>query len=98
MARRLRINSRGGLASFMRGGGHLFGVAPLPKPLRDLDGINCVLRPPGGLVCAHMQFAMVNAAQRHCELVADLSTEGARLCESNVVRIGRLSPTHEACL
>jgi hypothetical protein len=73
-------------------------MAPLPKSLSDLDGINRVLRPPRGLVSAHVKFAVMDAAERHCELVADLAPKRGWLGKPKMMRVGRLSPTHEARL
>ena len=36
-----------------------------------------------------MQIAVVNAAQRHCELIADLAAKGTRLPKLDVMRIRR---------
>jgi hypothetical protein len=71
-------------------------VAPLPKFSRDPERIDWVLCPPRRFVAAHVEFAVVNAAEGHREFVTDLAPERGRLGETNMMRIGRLSPTHEA--
>jgi hypothetical protein len=38
------------------------------------------------------------AAERHGELIADLETDGPRLCKAEVMRIGRLPPADYARL
>jgi len=45
-----------------------------------------------------MQLAVVYPADRDDEFVADPSSEGARLCEGEVVRIRRHAAAHEARL
>ena len=40
----------------------------------------------------------MDSAKGSNEFVTDLSAQCPRLSEAQVVRIGRLSPTHEACL
>ena len=39
-----------------------------------------------------MNLAVVHAAERDCELVADLAAEPAGLCEAEVMGIRRLPP------
>ena len=45
-----------------------------------------------------MQIAVVNAAQRYRELVADLAPKGARLPKLDVMRIGRTAAADKARL
>jgi hypothetical protein len=73
-------------------------MAPLPELSRDPQRVDRVLRPPRHFVCTQVEFAVMNAAERHGELVADLAPERGRLGEPKMMRIGRLSPTHEARL
>ena len=45
-----------------------------------------------------MQLAVVNPADRDNELVAHPASEGAGLCEGEVMRVGRHTAAHEASL
>jgi hypothetical protein len=45
-----------------------------------------------------MQLAVVNPADRDDELVAHPASEGAGLCEGEVMRVGRHTAAHEASL
>jgi hypothetical protein len=45
-----------------------------------------------------MQLAMVDAAQRHGELIRYLAAECARLREAKMVSLAGLPPTHRAGL
>jgi hypothetical protein len=67
-----------------------------PKEARRAKCINPLTVPPGGLVTASMQFPVVTAAQRNCELVAYFVGQSAALRESEVMRVRRLSTTDEA--
>ena len=67
----------------------------LPKAERRCFGINVDQRPPCFLVHLAVQLAVVNAAQRDSELVADLAAKGARLHEAEMVGIAGLATTHQ---
>src|ERR1700679_1376691 len=54
--------------------------------------------PPGRLVATAMDLAMMAAAQRHRELVADLAAERTRLCKTQMMRVGRRAATDQAGL
>jgi hypothetical protein len=60
--------------------------------------IDAYLVPPYGLVTATMQFAMMTAAKRNGELVADLAPERRALCKAQVMGIGGTAATDEAGL
>ena len=45
-----------------------------------------------------MQLAMVQSADRHGELIADLATEGSGLGEAKVMRLGRQAAADQARL
>ncbi len=67
----------------------------LPQGLRHAERIEARLRPPPRFVTNAMEFAMMNAAERHRELVADLAPERARLSKAQMMRVtGRPSANH----
>ena len=68
----------------------------LPKAERRCFGINVDQRPPCFLVHLAIELAMMDAAKRDSELVADLAAKGARLHEPEMVGIAGLPTTHEA--
>ena len=70
----------------------------LPKPERNRHGVYVGLVPPGALVTLPVKLAMVDAAQRHCELIRHPTAERARLREAKMVSLARLPPTHGARL
>jgi hypothetical protein len=41
----------------------------LPKPKRNRHGIDVGFVPPGALVTLPVKLAVMDAAQRHCELI-----------------------------
>src|SRR5262249_23540738 len=51
--------------------------------------------PPQRLVARAVELAVVQAAERNGEFVADLATEGEFLGEAHVMRLGRLAPANE---
>src|SRR5664280_85947 len=75
-----------------------FWVRLFPKSLGDLQRFDIQVVPPGHLVTCLMQLLMVITAERHGELIADLETQGARLCKTQVMWIGRLTPTDKTKL
>ena len=48
--------------------------ALLPKPLGNLHGIDVYAPPPSDLITGLMQLPVMPAAERDCELIADLQT------------------------
>ena len=67
----------------------------LPKTERRCFGINVDQRPPCFLIHLAVQLAVVNAAQRDSELVADFAAKGPRLHKPKVVGIAGLPTTHQ---
>ena len=61
--------------------------AALPKFARDGRRCDLQISPPRHPIALAMQITMVITAQRHCELVADLSTQRAGLGELQMVGI-----------
>ena len=70
----------------------------LPELKCNWNRIDVVPLPPGGLATGSMQLSMVDAANWHEELIAHSAPERARLCESEVMRIGRQTAADETCL
>ena len=70
----------------------------LPKPLGNLQGVDFQILPPGHFIAGLMQLPMMTAAEGYGELVADFETEGSGLCETQVMRIGRLTAADDAGL
>ena len=62
----------------------------LPQFFSDFERIKVAILPPGDFITGLMQLSMVPTAERHCEFIADLQPDRARLCEAQMVRIGRL--------
>src|SRR5271166_5739355 len=58
-----------------------------PKLTGHFDRINPVRFPPCSLVTSAVNGAVVYAAKRDCEFVADLAAESSRLSEAKMVRI-----------
>ena len=54
--------------------------------------------PPGRLIAAAMDLAMMTAAERHCEFVAHLSTQRPMLREAQMMRIGGCASTNQTWL
>src|SRR6516165_6324433 len=67
----------------------------LPKVERRCFWINVDQRPPRFLVHLTVQLAMVDTAKRDSEFVADLAAEGARLHETEMVRIAGQPTAHQ---
>jgi len=63
------------------------GMRFFPKPPRGFQGIDLYALPPRNFVAGLVQLAMMTAAQRHGELVADLKTERSRLRKAQVMWI-----------
>jgi len=75
-----------------------FWVCLLRKPLGNWQGIDVEALPPGQLIARLMQLAMMTAAERYGELIADFETERSGLGKAQVMRIGRLPAAHETGL
>ena len=73
-------------------------MAFFPKPLGDLQRLNLEVSPPNNFVAGLMQLAMMTAAERHRELVADFQTQRSRLRKPQVMRVARLPATNETRL
>ena len=69
-----------------------------PKLTGGLDGVDAGVLPPDGFITDAVHQSMMDAAERHRELVAHLAAERAWLHESQVVRIRRFARTQEARL
>src|SRR6516162_2837156 len=71
-------------------------VRLLPELASYLDWIDADAFPPCLLVSSPMGCAVVGAAERDCELIADLAAERARLREAQVMRVGWLARAEQA--
>jgi hypothetical protein len=69
-----------------------------PKLVGHCDGVNLSVLPPGGFVTASVDFAVMAAAQRNCEFIADLTSKRTALCEPEMVSIRRSAPADETWL
>jgi hypothetical protein len=67
-----------------------------PQIVRDWFGIDTRSFP--GFVAVAMDFAMVPAAERDGELIADLTAERAALCESQVMGVAGLAAADQTRL
>ena len=70
----------------------------LPKSERNRHGIDVGFVPPQALVTLTVKLAMMDAAQRHRELIRYPAAERARLCEPKMVGLAGLPATHGARL
>jgi hypothetical protein len=69
-----------------------------PKTSRDFQGIHSVTFPPRAFIAGLVQLPVMPAAKRDRELITHLETNGSRLCEPQVMGIGRLPAADEARL
>ena len=69
-----------------------------PEPARDGDRLDAASRPPIDFLAGAVQFAMMRAAQRDREFVADLEAESAGLRKPQMVGVGGLPAADEAGL
>ena len=69
-----------------------------PKRSGNRGWIDFRLAPPCGFIAVTVDFAVVAAAERHGELVADFSPERAALGEAQMVGITRLAAADQARL
>jgi len=65
-----------------------------PEFLRNQERFDPLLRPPGGLIAAPVERAMMQPAERHGKLVAHPAAERGALREPEMMRVRR-SPTAE---
>ena len=75
----------------------LNGSRPTASP-GNLDRIDPHVVPPGCLVAASVKLAMMGAAKRHREVIADLASHGPRLGKANVMSIGGRGAAQQAGL
>lgn len=61
-------------------------------------GIDPGLFPPTRFVAKAVQLAMVAAAERHGELIADLAPQRAALCEPQMMGVDRFAAADQARL
>jgi hypothetical protein len=69
------------------GHGQVQSAGLAPELSGDRSWNNFDRLPPGLFIAAAVQIAMVQAAQRNGELVADLPAQGARLSEAEMVGV-----------
>ena len=75
----------------------LFNATRLrPKLARDRGRVDAGRVPPRLLIAGAMNGAVVDAAERHRELIAHLAAECARLRKAEVVGIAGFSRTNQA--
>ena len=67
----------------------LLGLGLFPEISGDRQGIDVHIHPPIHLIAGIVQLAMVDAAERDRELVADLLAHGARLRKLQMMGVGR---------
>src|SRR5205814_1434633 len=70
----------------------------LPESTRDGDRVDAGVLPPGRLVADVVHQPVMDAAERHCELVADLAPERARLHVAQMMGVGGPAAADEARL
>ena len=69
-----------------------------PQCSGDRGWLDASLNPPSFFISVAMNVAVMTAAERDGELVADLAAEGAALCEAQVVGVAGLAPADQARL
>ena len=69
-----------------------------PELTSDLERVDPGRRPPGLLVAGAMDRAVMRAAERHREFIADLEAERPRLQVAKMMRIGLLAAADESTL
>ena len=69
-----------------------------PKLTGGLDWVDAGILPPRGFIADPVHQSMMNAAERHRELVARLAAQGPRLHETKMMWVGRLATAEEAGL
>jgi len=71
-------------------------VAFEPKRPGRNDRVNTGIAPPRGFIATPVHLAMVPAAERNRELVADLATECSALNKPEMMGVRRLSTANQA--
>jgi hypothetical protein len=74
------------------------GIRAVPKPSRCFDWIHFESLPPLAFVADTVQLAMMGAAKRHRELIADFAPQCSGLREAEMVGIARLAAADETWL
>jgi hypothetical protein len=69
-----------------------------PEPPRDGERLDGDFKPPNQFVAVAVELAMVSAAKRDGELVADLTSKRTGLCKAQVMGIARFSATDQTRL
>ena len=69
-----------------------------PKFVGNAYRLDAELRPPSHFIAGPMQVAMMRAAERHREFIADLEAKASRLREAQVMGVRRLAPANDAGL
>ena len=64
----------------------------LPKLFSHLECVNLIFCPPVFFTPHLVKLPMVPATERDGEFIADLETDGSRLCKPQMMRIGGLAP------
>ena len=70
----------------------------LPEPERHWNRVHVEPAPPCRLVTGAMQLTVMHPADRDDEFVAYPTSECARLCEGEVMRVRWYAAAYEACL
>jgi hypothetical protein len=70
----------------------------LPEIEGDRHWLDVVPVPPGGLITMVMDLTVVDPAERNRKFIADLAAERSWLGKTQVVRLARLSATHDTGL
>jgi len=78
--------------------GRLLRARFLPQAAGDLEWVKPAVFPPQVFASRTMKFAVVAAAERHGEFIADLAAERLALRKADVVRVDRPPGAHEAGL
>ena len=67
-----------------------------PKGASRCGRIDACLLPPRGFIATAMDLAMVTAAERNREFIADLAAKRRWLQKSQVMRVGRAATANQA--
>ena len=73
-------------------------VCALPKPAGGFQRVDVLRVPPFGFISRTMQLAMVTAAERYGEFIADLAADGQLLREAQMMRVRWFPPANETGL
>ena len=76
----------------------LIHAAVVPELPGSLGRIDAGILPPGGFIAYAVHQAMMDATEWDREFVARLATQGPRLQEPKMMRVGRFATTEEAGL